>query len=219
MAISTILRNLSFVLGTEPELIGEPLLTLLGDLLQLHHRHPACAVKHTNYDRYGDADFQEAGAALSGDERWAEYLPLLHENALVTLCNVSRQLRLAGYDEPVVQPLLEGLLHWVQCSASYATDPFVSCSPSLLISPQRLALEAPCRLCISADNVDLILATPRPAQLRARRPMARPRRGPGESRDDAKYALLLHGGRRVHGVVCRHAEQLRADAGALRGDG
>ncbi|XP_043214317.1 trithorax group protein osa-like [Amphibalanus amphitrite] len=162
IAISTILRNLSFVPGNEAELATESLLLLLGDLLQLHHRHPARAAKHKNYDRDEDADFPEACTALNSDEWWSEYLPLLHENALVTLCNVSGQLHLGGHEEAVVRPLLDGLLHWLQCPSSYAADPFASCagSPSLLTSPQRLALEALCRLCVHPENVDLMLATP-----------------------------------------------------------
>ena len=158
LAASTVLRNFSFVPGNEAELACEPVLTLLGDLLQLHHRHPARAAPHTNYDRDEDADQREPCPALAGDEWWADYLPALHEHALVTLTNIGGQVRLGGYDEPVVRPVLDGLLHWLQCRASYATDPLPAGSAALPAA--RLALEALCRLCVHADNVDLVLATP-----------------------------------------------------------
>ena len=158
LAASTVLRNLSFVPGNEAELACEPVLVLLGDLLQLHHRHPPRAAAHTNYDRDEDADQREPCPALGGDDWWADYLPALHEHALVTLANIGGQVRLGGCDEPVVRPVLDGLLHWVQCRASYAADALPAGAAALPAA--RLALEALCRLCVHAENVDLLLATP-----------------------------------------------------------
>ncbi|XP_043198864.1 trithorax group protein osa-like [Amphibalanus amphitrite] len=158
LAASTILRNLSFVPGNEAELATEPVLVLLGDLLQLHHRHPPRAAAHTNYDRDEDADQREPCPAFGGDDWWADFLPALHEHALVTLTNIGGHVRLGGHDEAVVRPVLDGLLHWVQCRSSYAADPLPVSGAALPAA--RLALEALCRLCVHADNVDLLLATP-----------------------------------------------------------
>lgn len=177
VALTTLLRNLSFVPGNELELAVEPILAPLAELVLLRHRHPARSARHHNYDRDEEADFavsnnnnnsSGSGGGSGGvastqadDCWWLEFVPLLHEHALVTLSNVCGHVRLAEHEETLVWPLFDGLLHWLVCSSSYAGDPLpCGASSSGRLSPRRLALECVCRLCVCADNVDLLLATP-----------------------------------------------------------
>lgn len=67
---------------------------------------------------------------------------------------------LGPYSEDISRPLLDGLLHWAVCPAAQGQDAFPTVSPSSLLSPQRLALEALCKLCVTDSNVDLVIATP-----------------------------------------------------------
>lgn len=69
-----------------------------------------------------------------------------------------KQVDLGLYPEEVSRPILDGLLHWAVCPAAHGQDPFPTVSSFL--SPQRLALEALCKLCVTDSNVDLVIATP-----------------------------------------------------------
>ncbi|XP_054270546.1 trithorax group protein osa-like isoform X4 [Macrosteles quadrilineatus] len=162
ICISTILRNLTFVPGNEAEFAKNvTFLNLLGKLLLLHHEHPVRTQKQRNYDRDDDADYGDCCSSLQGEgEWWWEFLHHLRENALVCLANMAGYVDLGLYSEDVSRPLLDGLLHWAVCPAAQGQDPFPTVAPSSGLSPQRLALEALCKLCVTENNVDLVIATP-----------------------------------------------------------
>lgn len=76
------------------------------------------------------------------------------------LANMAGHVDLGLYTEDVSRPLLDGLLHWAVCPAAQGQDAFPTVSSSSGLSPQRLALEALCKLCVTENNVDLVIATP-----------------------------------------------------------
>ena len=113
-----------------------------------------------------DADFADSCSSLQGEnEWWWDFLLQIRENILVSISNISGQINLEQYPEDIARPLLDGLLHWAVCPSAQGQDPFPSAGPSSLLSPQRLALEALCKLCVTNNNVDLVLATPPFARL------------------------------------------------------
>ena len=67
---------------------------------------------------------------------------------MVALSNVSGHMDLSPHPENVVLPLLSGLLEWAVSPASVAQDPFPTVGLMSNISPQRLAIETLCKLCI-----------------------------------------------------------------------
>jgi AT-rich interactive domain-containing protein 1 len=162
VCLSTILRNLTFVPGNETEFAKSgTFLGLVGKLLLLHHEHPPRQTKQRNYDREEDADFTDSCSSLHGDhEWWWEFLHHLRENALVSIANIAGHVDLGLYPEDVSRPILDGLLHWAVCPSAQGQDPFPTVSAASSLSPQRLALEALCKLCVTDSNVDLVIATP-----------------------------------------------------------
>ena len=162
VCLSTILRNLTFVPGNEIEFAKSgTFLGLVGKLLLLHHEHPPRQTKQRNYDREEDADFTDSCSSLHGDQEWWwEFLHHLRENALVSIANIAGHVDLGLYPEDISRPILDGLLHWAVCPSAQGQDPFPTVSPSSSLSPQRLALEALCKLCVTDSNVDLVIATP-----------------------------------------------------------
>lgn len=187
MALSNIFRSLSFIPGNEVDLAkNSTLLVIMGKLLLLHHDHPLRSSHQKNYDREEDVDFFAVDSVFSplnsgsssrsspsgggggggggkpDPEWWWDTLLALRENALVMLANMSGSLDLSIYPEEIVRPLVDGLLHWSVCPSAQAQDPFSTFGPhsSSLLSPQRLCLEALCKLLVMEANMDLILATP-----------------------------------------------------------
>ena len=162
VCLSNILRNLTFVPGNEIEFAkNATFLGLLGKLLLLHHEHPARTHKQRNYDREEDADFADSCSSLQGEaEWWWDFLHHIRENVLVTAANIAGHMDLGQYPEEISRPVLDGLLHWAVCPAAHGQDPFPTVGPSSPLSPQRLALEALCKLCVTDNNVDLVIATP-----------------------------------------------------------
>ncbi|XP_065166302.1 trithorax group protein osa isoform X4 [Atheta coriaria] len=162
VCISNILRSLTFVPGNEMEFSKSVVfLGMVGKLLLLHHDHPIRAQKTRNYDREEDADFADSCSSLQGEsEWWWDFLLQIRENVLVCVANIAGQIDLDLYPEEVARPFLDGLLHWAICPSAQGQDPFPSVGPSSLLSPQRLALEALCKLCVTNSNVDLVIATP-----------------------------------------------------------
>jgi len=181
MCISTILRNLSFMPGNEYEFArSAAFLSVAGRLLLLHHWYPARSPsRQRNYDRNNaagespeDGSNESSSASVNGKssatapadssdaEWWWDYLNVIRENVMVTLANVSGALEMRQYDECIVRPILAGLMQWAVSSASHAQDPFSSVGPHSPVSPQRLAIEALCKLCVHETNVDLLLSTP-----------------------------------------------------------
>ena len=162
VCISTILRNLSFVPGNEYELSKSPaLLAILGKLILLHHWYPVRAAKQRNYDRGEEEESAESCTSLTGDDEWWwEYLHVIRENVMVIIANISSALDLEPLEEEISRPILDGLLEWAVSSSAYAQDPFPNVGPASPVSPQRCAIEALCKLCISEANIDLMLTTP-----------------------------------------------------------
>lgn len=162
VCLSNILRNLTFIPGNEIEFArSRTFLALIGKLLLLHHEHPPRTQKTRNYDREEDADFADSCSSLQGEsEWWWDFLIQIRENILVSISNIAGQIDVSIFEEEVARPLLDGLLHWAICPSAAGQDPFASVSHSSLLSPQRLALEALCKLCVTNNNVDLVIATP-----------------------------------------------------------
>lgn len=162
VCLSTILRNLTFIPGNEMEFARNvTFLSLMGKLLLLHHEHPTRAQKTRNYDREEDADFADSCSSLQGEnEWWWDFLYYIRENVLVMAANISGHVDLSQYTEEISRPVLDGLLHWAVCPAAHGQDPFPTVGLNSSLSPQRLALEALCKLCVTENNVDLIVATP-----------------------------------------------------------
>ncbi|XP_014485250.1 PREDICTED: trithorax group protein osa isoform X3 [Dinoponera quadriceps] len=162
VCLSTILRNLTFIPGNEAEFAKNvTFLSLLGKLLLLHHEHPVRAQKTRNYDREEDADFADSCSSLQGEgEWWWDFLHHVRENVLVMAANISGHMDLSQHPEEISRPVLDGLLHWAVCPAAHGQDPFPTVGPNSSLSPQRLALEALCKLCVTECNVDLVVATP-----------------------------------------------------------
>lgn len=162
ISISNILRNLTFVPGNETVFANsETFLAILGRILLLHHKHPVRTQTIRNYDREDDNDFSDSCSSLQGEnEWWWDYLVQLRENMMVAVANIAGHMQLANYDELIARPCLDGLLHWAICPSAHGQDPFPSSGPNSALSPQRLALEALCKICVTDANVDLVIATP-----------------------------------------------------------
>lgn len=75
------------------------------------------------------------------------------------IANISGKLDLSKYAECISLNIFDGLLHWIVCKSSDATDHLPSTSLAHL-SPKRLSLECLAKLSILDGNVDLILSTP-----------------------------------------------------------
>merc|ERR1712156_950291 len=82
------------------------------------------------------------------------------ENVMVALSNISGSLHLYQYSEDIARPIFYGLLEWAVSTSAYAQDPFPNVGPHSPISPQGLAIETMCKLCLHEANVDLMLTTP-----------------------------------------------------------
>jgi len=171
VCLSTIFRNLSFLPGNEHELSrNTAFLAIVGRLLLLHHWYPKRPQKQRNYDRGEEDDANVSGGNTGGygsctslipqQEWWWDYLHVIRENVMVCLANMSGCLDLTPYEEDIARPILDGLLEWAVSSSAYAQDPFPNVGPHSPISPQRLAIETLCKLCLLEGNVDLILSTP-----------------------------------------------------------
>ncbi|KAK6169602.1 hypothetical protein SNE40_020618 [Patella caerulea] len=158
ICISNIFRSLSCIPGNGLELSRHSgLMSTLGKLLLLHHKHLPRSKNH----RFGDEwESDDAEESVKEGEWWWSCLDALRENTLVIFANISGKLKLSDFPEHICFPILDGLLHWVVCSSSCARDPMPNMPPNSVLSPQRLVLEALCKLCIHDANVDLLLATP-----------------------------------------------------------
>lgn len=164
IALSNILRGLTFVPGNEAEFSRSgAFLALAGKLLLLHHEHAPRAARARAYERAARDEHDQAACCSSlrgGAEWWWDALAQLREDALVCCANIAGGVELAGQPEAVARPLLDGLLHWSVCPAAVAGDAPPAAGAASPLSPRRLALEALCKLCVTDANVDLVLATP-----------------------------------------------------------
>jgi len=163
ICVSTIFRNLSFVPGNEG-LVGNnaSFLAICGKLMLHAHWHPLRNNKVRNYDKpEEEEDHSDSCTSLiEQKEWWWEHLQVIRENVLVSLSNCAGFMDLSVHPEHIVHPLLAGLLEWAVSPSAVAQDPFPAVGMHSTISPQRLALETLCKLCVMEANVDLILATP-----------------------------------------------------------
>lgn len=164
IALSNILRGLTFVPGNEAEFSRSgAFLALAGKLLLLHHEHAPRAARARAYERAARDEADAAACCSSlrgGAEWWWDALAQLREDALVCCANIAGGVELVGQPEAVARPLLDGLLHWSVCPAAVAGDAPPAAGAASPLSPRRLALEALCKLCVTDANVDLVLATP-----------------------------------------------------------
>ncbi|KAI8437505.1 hypothetical protein MSG28_011819 [Choristoneura fumiferana] len=164
IALSNILRGLTFVPGNEGEFSRSgAFLALAGKLLLLHHEHAPRAARAKAYERAArdEHDADACCSSLRGEgEWWWDALAQLREDALVACANIAGAVELSHQPEAVARPLLDGLLHWAVCPAAVAGDAPPAAAPHSPLSPRRLALEALCKLCVTDANVDLVLATP-----------------------------------------------------------
>ncbi|TPP61062.1 putative osa, partial [Fasciola gigantica] len=153
LCVSTVLRNLSFWhLAEFPLSSHKPTLALIGRVIMLGHEHVGTD------DTWQSVE--EAAKRMEPSQcawRTPSWLDDMRENALVLLVNLAGYLDLIRYEESIVRPILEGLLHWIVCPTAVAIDPFPG---HRTLSPRRLALEALNRLCVHESNVDLLLSTP-----------------------------------------------------------
>ncbi|GFO01671.1 AT-rich interactive domain-containing protein 1b [Plakobranchus ocellatus] len=163
VCISNIVRSLSCVPGNEAVISKHAgIMRILGKLLLLQHSHPVKPPPRRLPQGEEEEEEREEEApprVYDDDHWWWDYLDQLRENTLVILANVCGHLQLANFSEVVCFPLLEGLLHWLTCPASVARDPLPTLGATSVLSPERLVLEALCKLCIHETNVDLLLAT------------------------------------------------------------
>ena len=83
---------------------------------------------------------------------------VIRENVMVALTNVCGHCDLGQFPEELVKPLLSGLLEWAVSPAAVAQDPFPNVGPASPVSPQRLAIEALCKLCIQVTRLMCILS-------------------------------------------------------------
>ncbi|CAH8629669.1 unnamed protein product [Schistosoma rodhaini] len=153
LCVSTVLRNLSFMNTVERQLSKQKgVLALIGRLLLFGHEHVG------ENDTWQVVEEKAHSLESSFCAWWTPtWLEDMRENAMVLLVNVAGYLELIQFDESIVRPILEGLLHWITCSTSASVDPFPG---HRTLSPRRLALEALNRLCVHETNVDLLLSTP-----------------------------------------------------------
>ncbi|CAL8072567.1 unnamed protein product [Calicophoron daubneyi] len=155
LCVSTVLRNLSF-LGVAESHLGSHrgVLSLIGRVILLGHEH----VGPNDTWQTVDCTAHSMNPSLCA-WRTPSWLEDMRENALVLLVNVAGYLDLINFEESIVRPVLEGLIHWIICPTAVSIDPFPG---HRTLSPRRLALEALNRLCVHESNVDLLLCTPNP---------------------------------------------------------
>ena len=175
LCISNVLRSLSFIPGNDYEFSQHAgILTVLGQLLMLHHDHlihaerkPLSLRQSTSQEETSKPPQEKIGVKPEekqfpprDDYWWWDCLHGLRENTLVILSNISGQLDLSIFPELISYPIMDGLLHWAVCPSSIATDPLPDTALVSSLSPQRLVLETMAKMSISEVNVDFILATP-----------------------------------------------------------
>lgn len=160
VCVSNIFRSLSYIPGNDLELSRHTgLLYILGKLLLLHHKHLPRSRVRRKFDR-DDIDEDMVDTSQGIEEWWWDCLNILRENTLVIFANICAQLKLDVFPDEICMPILDGLLHWVVCPSSCASDPLPTVGPASVLSPLRLVLEALCKLCIHDKNVDMLLASP-----------------------------------------------------------
>ena len=142
LQLMSILRNFSFIPSNEaPMCHHAPLLFILSNLIMLHSHHHWRTVES------------------------------LRQDAFVILSNIAGHLDLMRFDDGVVIPLLQGLLHWCTSSSFLASDPDVPRNSAFFppdfgeVQPSicDLALEAASKFCVVGYNIDLLInASPFP---------------------------------------------------------
>ena len=169
IAISTIFRNMSFVPGNETVLASSPgFLAICGKMLVHYHWHPVRTSKQRNYDRGDEEDFSDSCTSLTEQVEWwwehlqvsvntmchmistltLSHLQVIRENVMVAIANIAGHTELGHQPESLVRPILSGLLEWSVSPSAAAQDSFPNVGPHSPISPQRLAIESLCKLCV-----------------------------------------------------------------------
>ena len=163
--VSSILRNLSFILGNDIELVKcKTLIGLLARLLLLrhgihnHNHNNTLSDNHhqSSLDETVNHDQSKIEQKPSPSFSWTECVLNIRENTLVTLANIAGTLVLDTFDSDLLYTLIDGLLHWSTCYSGEAIDGL----QSSLLSAQRLSIEILTKLSVHEMNMDFILATP-----------------------------------------------------------
>ncbi|UJR38169.1 hypothetical protein I4U23_030845 [Adineta vaga] len=158
--VSSILRNLSFILGNDIELVKcKTLIGLLARLILLRHgvNHNDLSDNQTSLNEtVNDDQSKNSDSKSLPSFSWAECVLNIRENTLVTLANIAGTLVLDSFDSDLLYTLIDGLLHWSTCYSGEAIDSL----HSSFISAQRLAIEILTKLSVHEMNMDFILATP-----------------------------------------------------------
>ena len=169
LTLSNIIRSLSFIPGNDVEFSQHTgLLVILGKIILHHHSHPpkppSSSLLFNMDSESSDSDTNPPKLMTAREEDelywWWDCLEVLRQNVFIILANVAGQLDLSIYPEAINYPLIDGLLHWLVCPSSTASDPLPDSAVVSSLSPQRLVLEALAKISISEINVDYILATP-----------------------------------------------------------
>ena len=71
---------------------------------------------------------------------------------MVAIANIAGHTDFGGQPESLVRPILSGLLEWSVSPAAAAQDSFPNVGPHSPISPQRLAIESLCKLCVQVEH-------------------------------------------------------------------
>ena len=171
LALSNILRSLSFIPGNDIEFSQHPgLLLILGNLLMLHHVHLQAKDHQSPLKIYQEPEDEgedpekhsiyDTPPTIQVEYWWWSCLDVLRENMFVILANISGQLDISIYPEAISYPIINGLLHWLVCPSSVATDSLPDSAMVYSLSPQRLVVESLAKMSISEVNIDYIVATP-----------------------------------------------------------
>ncbi|GMT30222.1 hypothetical protein PFISCL1PPCAC_21519, partial [Pristionchus fissidentatus] len=160
LALSNIVRGLSFMPGNEQALAGHPtLLRILGRFLKLCVRERLVKkVKPPKPDDSSSSSSLTPSLLDSSDSSEAllqEVAVQLREDAFTVITHLSVVLDLYDLDSSVSYPIMDGLVHWAVSATAEATDNLLNG----IISPRDYALEALCKLCVLERNVDLLLST------------------------------------------------------------
>ena len=75
---------------------------------------------------------------------------------MVAVANIAGHTELGDQPESLVRPLLSGLLEWAVSPAAQAQDSFPHVGPHSPISPQRLAIESLCKLCVQVPRLNIL---------------------------------------------------------------
>ncbi|OAF70187.1 hypothetical protein A3Q56_02049, partial [Intoshia linei] len=153
-AISTILRNLSFVPGNDENMgTNFEFISLLSKLIDYDVENVKQVSTHLD-----DVIESEFNKCMRKDEHFKFYLTIIRENNLVILGNVAGILKLDLWNDKIVCRLVGSVIYWITCKSTIAESPFAITQNSSL-SPERICIEILCKLIVINLNFDYILVS------------------------------------------------------------